>query len=182
MSKWQSSTVAAVFMMCFAMEAAAQNGRENESSIPSLAVKSATRALLDPTTYAPAGMLYVSSRLDWDSSQTFFQHGDIEENPRYTVNGLPHDAPLSYGAGNRQLLTDALSVASLSFVNNTVDQFTTSLLIAHAPEHQKLWKTLGWIERTVVASSLSYVLSVRHFQQWQENKQVAAQRGYTTGP
>ena len=170
-------------MMCVAMEAAAQDGRENESSIPSLAVESATKALRDPTTYIPASMLYVSSRLDWDSSQPFFQHGDVEENPRYTVSGLPHDTPISYGAGNRLLLADALSVASLSLANNAIDQFTVRLLTAHAPEHQKLWRTLGWIERTVVASSLSYALSVRHFQQWQENKRIAAQRGYTNaGP
>ena len=170
-------------MMCLAVEAAAQDGRDGHEpqSVPSLAVGAATKALRDPTTYVPAGMLYVSSKLDWDSSQAFFQRGDVEENPRYTVSGLPHDTPLSYSAGNRQLITDALSVASVSFVNNTLDEFTVRMLTARSPEHHKLWTALGWIERTVVAGTLSYTLSVRHFQQWEANNQRAIQLGYTTG-
>ena len=174
MTTWQTSTVAAAFMLCVAGEASAQGYDNREpTSIPSLAVDSAVAALKDPTTYAPAGMLYVSSRLDWNSSQAFFQHGDVEENPRYTITGLPHDTPISYGAGNTQLLTDALSVAGVSLVNNTVDEFTVRLLIAHSPEHRKLWRTIGWIERAVVASSLSYMLSARHFEQWRANENTA---------
>jgi hypothetical protein len=179
MTTWQSSTVAAAFILCFAVEASAQgNDNSENTSIPGLAVHSAVETLKDPTTYVPATMLYVSSRLDWNSSQVFFQHGDVEENPRYTISGLPHDAPLSYGAGNTRLLEDALSIASVSFVNNTVAHFTVDALAIRNPEHRKLWKTIGWIERTAVASSLSYVLSVRHFEQWKQNEQVAAQRGY----
>src|SRR5216684_5611269 len=182
MTTRQSSTVAAAFLMCFtsfAGEASAQgNDNLDSNSIPSLAVQSAVAALKDPTTYAPASMLYVSSRLDWNSSQAFFQHGDVEENPRYTVTGLPHDTPLSYSAGNTQLLVDALSVASVSFANNAIAHFTVDALASRNPEHRKLWKTIGWIERTAVASSLSYMLSVRHFQQWQQNERMAVQRGY----
>ena len=158
-------------MMCFAVEASAQaNDYGEPASIPSLAISSAVAALKDPTTYVPATMLYVSSRLDWNSSQAFFQHGDVEENPRYTITGLPHDTPMSYGAGNQLLLTDALSVAGVSLINNMADQFTMRLLIAHSPEHTKLWRTIGWIERAVVASTLSYVLSARHFEQWRANE------------
>jgi hypothetical protein len=39
---------------------------------------------LDPTTYAPAGLSYESSRMDWTTSYVFFQHGWLERNPRYT--------------------------------------------------------------------------------------------------
>jgi hypothetical protein len=180
MSTCHASIVAVSCIVCFAADATAQDARDDRSSIPSLTVESATKSLCDPTTYIPAGLLYVSSRLDWDSSQPFFERGDTEENPRFTISGLPHDTPVSYGAGNRRILSDALNVASLSFANNTIDQFTTRLLTARAPEHQKLWRTLGWIERTIVASSLSYTLSIRHFEQWQENEQRAAQLGYTS--
>jgi hypothetical protein len=178
MSIWKSSTVAVAFMVCIGTQAWAQDGRETSTSIPSLTVEAAKQTLLDPTTYAPAGMLYVSSRLDWNSSQVFFAHGDVEENARYTVTGLPHDRPMSYSQGNTQLLTDALSVASVSAVNNVVAHFTVDALAIRNPEHAKLWKTLGWIERTAVASSLSYILSVQHFRQWETNQRVAAQRGY----
>jgi hypothetical protein len=165
--------------MCLTGKASAQgNDNRDGTSIPSLALHSAVAALKDPTTYAPAGMLYVSSQLDWNSSQAFFQRGDVEENPRYTVTGLPHDTPLSYGAGNQQLVADALSVASVSLVNNAIAHFTIDALALRNPEHRKLWKTIGWIERAAVASSLSYLLSVRHFEQWQQNERMAAQRGY----
>lgn len=166
-------------MMCFTVQGAwAQEGLETTKSFPALTFEAAKQSLLDPTTYAPAGMLYVSSRLDWNSSQQFFAHGDVEENGRYTITGLPHDAPLSYSAGNKQLITDALSVASVSLVNNMVAHFTVDAMAVRNPEHRKLWKTLGWVERAAVATSLSYVLSVQHFQQWQQNQRVAAQRGY----
>jgi hypothetical protein len=164
-------------MLCVAAEVSAQDGRETPS-IPSLTIEAAKQTLLDPTTYAPAGMLYVSSRLDWNSSQVFFAHGDVEENARYTISGLPHDTPLSYSAGNKQLLMDALSVASVSAVNNSIAHFTVDALSIRNPEHRKLWKALGWVERAAVATSLSYVLSVQHFQQWKENERLAAQRGY----
>jgi hypothetical protein len=164
-------------MVCVATQAWAQDVEGNKT-VPSLMVHATAQTLLDPTTYAPAGMLYVSSRLDWNSSQVFFAHGDMEENPRYTITGLPHDAPLSYAQGNKQLITDALSVASVSAVNNVVAHFTVDAMAIRNPEHAKLWKALGWIERTAVASSLSYMLSVQHFEQWQTNQRVAAQRGY----
>ena len=39
-------------------------------------------------------------RLDWDSSQIFFQHGFVERNPRYTASGLPNDVALSHAGGD----------------------------------------------------------------------------------
>lgn len=178
MSTWRSSTLAAAFLIGMTTQAWAQEGLEVTKSVPSLMVEATRQTLLDPTTYAPAGMLYVSSRLDWNSSQIFFAHGDVEENPRYTITGLPHSVPVSYQQGNKQLIMDALSVVSVSAVNNVVTHFTTDAMAVRNPEHAKLWKALGWIERTAVASSLSYVLSVQHFQQWQTNQRLAAERGY----
>jgi hypothetical protein len=69
-------------------------------------------------------------------------------------------------------------VASVSLANNTLAHFTVDALTIRNPEHRKLWKVLGWVERTAVGASLSYVLSVQHFHQWQQNERIAAQRGY----
>ena len=179
MSKRQSPAVAVAtaIALCLAARASAQDAHE-VPSVPSLTLEAVKQTLLDPTTYAPAGTLYISSRLDWNSSQVFFAHGDLEQNPRFTITGLPHDVPLSYSAGNKMLLTDAMSVAAVSFTNNAVTHFTVDALAIRHPEHQKLWTTLGWIERSAVATSLSYFLSAQHFEQWRENERVAAQRGY----
>jgi hypothetical protein len=157
-------------------QAAAQGERFHPFGVA--VAQAAKDAVRDPTTYGPASLLYVSSRLDWDSSQPFFQHGAVEENPRYTVSGFGHDVPLSYAAGNRKLVTDALSVAAVSFVANTIEDVALRALIARQPEHRRLWKALGWIERTAVASSLGYTFSVRHFEQWQRNERRAGQLGY----
>jgi len=179
MSKRQSPAVAVAtaIVLCLAASASAQDARE-APSIPSLTLDALKQTVLDPTTYAPAGLLYVSERLDWNSSQVFFAHGDLENNPRFTITGLPHDAPLSYSAGNKVLLTDAMNVAAVSITNNAVTHFTVDALAIRHPEHRKLWTTLGWIERAAVASSLSYFLSVQHFEQWKENERLAAERGY----
>jgi hypothetical protein len=145
----------------------------------SLVKEIARETLADPTSYAPATTLYVSARLDWNSSQSFFRNGSLEENPRYTISGLPHDIPLSYGAGNRRILMDALSIVlPVSFANNAVSRVAQSVLTQRDPAHHRRWAALGWIERTAVASGLSYGLSVRHFQQWQRNERLAAQLGY----
>jgi hypothetical protein len=85
---------------------------------------------------------------------------------------------MSYSEGNKQLFADAVSVASLSALNNVVAHLTVDTMVVRSPQHAKLWKALGWIERTAVASSLSYVLSVQHFRQWQLNQRLALQRGY----
>lgn len=165
-------------MICVSAQASAQEARATSKSVAALAVEATKQTLLDPTTYAPAGLLYVSSRLDWDSSQAFYAHGDLEENPRFTITGRPHDTPLSYGDGNIVLLKDALTIASGSIVHNVVSHFTVDVLVIRHPEHAKLWKTLGWIERVGVGLSISYVLSSQHFEQWQTNKRLAAERGY----
>ena len=166
-----------VFVVAPAGRAFAQEERTSDSFI-SLAGNAIKSAALDPSTYVPAGLLYTSSRLDWNSSQPFFQHGAVEENPRYTMSGLPHSQPLSYQAGNRLLLEDAISVASISFANNAIDHLTVRVLSTRYPEHTKLWKTLGWVERAAVATSMSYILSMRHFEQWQQNQRRATQLGY----
>ncbi len=46
------------------------------------------------------------------------------------------------------------------------------------PSERKVWTTISWIERSAFAGYVSYQLSSVHFQQWQKNKQIAAQLGY----
>ena len=132
----------------------------------------------DPTTYAPAALLFESMRLDWRSSQPLFQHGFVEGNPHYTLTGLPHDAPVSYAVGNRRTLTDSLAILPTSLLHNATNRTIERLLIGRFPNHRKLLRTIGWIERSAFASYLSYQLSVRHFEQWRTNERLSRDLGY----
>lgn len=145
---------------------------------PSYVGQIVKKTLLDPTSYAPATFLYISSRLDWASSQQFFQNGSLENNERYTISGLPFDVPLSETHGKEQILKDTLAILPISFANNALSVVLQRALTRMDPEHRKRWATLAWIERVVFASTLSYQLSARHFQQWRQNERIAAQLGY----
>jgi hypothetical protein len=134
--------------------------------------------LLDPTTYVPAAVAWESTRLDWQSSQIFFRNGWAEQNARFTVDGLAGSAAVSYGSGNRQIFTDAVSVLQLSLVNNFSMRVVERWLIPRHPSHRKLLRTIGWIERTGVASFLAYQQSAGHLRQWQSNERLAQQLGY----
>lgn len=137
----------------------------------------ARQVATDPTTYAPAAILYTSLRLDWSSSQPLFRQGYVEDNPLYTVSGLPHDVPVSYHEGNRRILLDSLANLSPMIVNNAVSRVSERALVARFPDHPKLIHALGWIERISFSTYLSYQLSSRHFEQWQRNKEMAASLG-----
>ena len=76
------------------------------------------RTVVDPTTYAPAIIAYHATSLDWKTSQPLFQNGFYEHNQRFTVSGFPNDVPLSYGVGNRKILSDALTNLGVSLVSN----------------------------------------------------------------
>src|SRR6188508_1881535 len=68
-----------------------------------------TKAVVfDPTTYAPATLSYTSMKLDWDSSQTLFRNGWIEQNHRFTVSGRANDLPVSHADGNKRIRRMAL--------------------------------------------------------------------------
>jgi hypothetical protein len=99
---------------------------------------------------------YHSFRLDWDTSQVRFQHGFKEINPRFTVSGYPRDMPISYQAGNRQIQGDALRVAGTSLLNNLIENVFERSLLQSSPDHRRLIRTLGWIERITFASYLTY--------------------------
>jgi hypothetical protein len=137
-----------------------------------------TKVILDPTTYAPAVVAWTATRLDWQSSQIFFQHGSVEHNPRFTVSGRSDDTAISDEAGKRLILADAIGNLQRSLINNVSVRVLERLLKRRSPNHQKLLRTIGWIERTALASYWSYRLSARHFRQWQENEGRAQQLGY----
>jgi hypothetical protein len=145
---------------------------------PSVVGGAVKSAALDPTTYAPAAVLYQAMMLDWKSSQALFAHGFVEDNPRYTVNGFAHDVPVSFGAGKTRILRDALMTVPAMFVNNAASQLIERSLVQRHPEHQKALHVLGIVQRISLSALISYRLSSVHFQQWQTNVRMAQQLGY----
>jgi hypothetical protein len=167
----------AVFVTVAAGAAMAQDLAE-DSRPASMFASTMKATVLDPTTYAPATVLYGSMLLDWKSSQPFFAHGFVEANPRYTRNGLPYDVPISYEAGKRQILKDSLVTLPGMIANNAISHLMERTLIRSHPEHRKLFRVLGVIQRVSLSAFISYRLSAGHFQQWQKNQRLAAQLGY----
>ena len=134
--------------------------------------------VLDPTTCAPAIVAWEATRLDWRSSQIFFENGWSERNPRFTVSGRADDTAIGYAAGNRKIFTDAVANLQLSLINNIPERVLERLLIQRYPHHRKLFRAIGWIERSAVASYWAYRLSAGHFRQWQANERRAKRLGY----
>ena len=144
---------------------------------PSLVADVARGVLLDPTTYAPAIITWEATRLDWRSSQVFFRNGFHEQNPNFTLSGRGNDIAVGYAEGNRQILIDAFANLQVSLVNNVSTRVVEHWLVPRYPNHRKLVRTLGWIERGAVASYLSYRMSAVHLSQWRDNEQRARQMG-----
>lgn len=172
MSVYRTTTV--VLMLMLVTSPASSQDQDAGSFVPDV-VKS---VVLDPTTYAPAVVAWGATRLDWQSSQVFFQNGWLERNPRFTVSGRGDDIAMGYAAGNRQILMDSIAILRLSLVNNVSERVIERLLIPRYPNHRKLLRTLGWIERSAMASYWSYRVSAGHLRQWQENERRARQLGY----
>ncbi len=136
-----------------------------------------TRVVLDPTTYAPAVIAYDATMRDWKSSQVFFENGYVERNPRFTFSGRPYDAPVGYGAGQRRIRGDAFRTFQVSLIHNVTENIIERTLVTRYPEHRKLFRVLGWVERIGASSYLAYVLSNQHYRQWKVNDQEAARLG-----
>jgi hypothetical protein len=134
--------------------------------------------VLDPTTYAPATLVYTSMKLDWQSSQLLFRNGWLEQNRRFTLTGRPNDTPISFADGNRKIRRMALLHLQESIVNNAAANLFERVLAQRYPQHRKLFKILSWAERIAFASYVSYVASAEHFRQTERNRQLARQYGY----
>ena len=151
----------------------AQTGTESRPLVWDL-VRS---VLVDPTTYAPAAAAYESKLWDWKTSQPLLRHGWLEQNPRFTVSGLPNDVPKSYGAGRREIGRQTLLTLQLSVTNNLVAGICERTLGAAYPTHRKLVRTLSWVERLAAASLLSYAESVEHLRQGRRNQRLVRALG-----
>ncbi len=145
---------------------------------PSAVADTVRKALLDPTTYAPAVIVYDATMRDWNSSQPFFQRGYLERNERYTISGRPNDIPLGYSDGHRRIVWDAFLNAQVSFANNVAARTFERKLKDRFPNHRKLITVLSWAERIGFASFMSYRLSEAHYRQAAENRRRAAQLGF----
>ena len=174
---WISSFVVfgVVLSILFAAPAVATAQDQEKGSFLGGVVKG---VVFDPTTYVPAALGYDSTVRDWNTSQTFFQHGFYERNPRFTISGRANDLPVTYGEGNKRILIDALGNLQVSLVNNFTSRIIERSFLDKYPEHSKLIKTLGWIERSAFAAYMGYVLSEAHYRQWQYNQNMAVQLGY----
>jgi len=138
-----------------------------------------TKAVVfDPTTYAPATLSYTSMKMDWDSSQTLFRNGWVEQNHRFTVSGRANDLPISFTDGNRKIRHMALLHLQESVINNTATNLFERVLAERYPQHRTLFKVLSWVERIAFASYVSYAASANHFKQAERNRQLAIQFGY----
>lgn len=163
-----------LLMLIFAPSIASAQG-ETDSNV----FWDVTKAVVfDPTTYAPAALSYTSMKMDWDSSQTLFRHGWVEQNQRFTISGRANDLPISYADGNKKIRTMALLHLQESIINNTAANLFDRVLADRYPQHRKLFKVLSWAERIAFASYVSYVASANHFKQADRNRQLAIQFGY----
>ena len=161
--------------MMILMPAIASAQTESDSNV----VWDVTKAVLfDPTTYAPATLSYTSMKMDWDSSQTLFRNGWVEQNQRFTISGRPNALPVSYEEGNKRIGQMALLHLQESLVNNTAANIFERVLANKYPQHRKLFKVLSWTERIAFASYVSYAASAAHFDQAERNRQLARQYGY----
>jgi hypothetical protein len=168
--------VVAVLAAATVFRAVPALGQDPEPSSP---VRSILKQVVsDATTYAPSAFAGTAQYLDWKSSQVFFQHGSLEENPDFTVSGLSGDTPVSYGTGNWRIARSAVTNLGPSIANNAAAAIVERVLIKRYPTHRKLVRALSWVERIAFASYASYNQSAASFRQWELNNERAKQLGY----
>jgi hypothetical protein len=148
-----------------------------EDNRPSAFANVVKGVVFDPTTYAPALIGYHATMMDWNTSQPFFQRGFVEHNARFTVTGQPDDTPVSYTVGRKQIFKDAAAAFGVAAAQNASSRIVEQALLARYPEHRKVVKTIGWIQRITVASLMSYHLGAPHYRQSQINVQRASELG-----
>lgn len=175
---WHKNLLCVLGLACLLLSPQSSAAQESRDEAGSAVATIAKQVLTDPTTYAPAGLLYVSMQLDWNSSQPFFENGFVENNARYTRSGLPYDAPISYASGNRKLILDSMAVVPSSMANNALNRLMQRTLNERFPNKRKLWTVLAFVERAAFASYSSYLISSPHFEQWKANERLAKQLGY----
>ena len=73
--------------------------------------------------------------------------------------------------------SSTIGLRSQSLVLSATSRIVERALLQRYPEHRKVVKTVGWIQRITVASLMSYHLSAPHYRQAQVNTQRAAELG-----
>ena len=164
-------------MVLLAIPAVAQGNPNGESGLSGWLTTFA-RSFKDQTTYFPASFLGVSAAGDWYSSQTFFQHGVLEMNSRFTRDGASPGTPVSFGDGVLTIVKDSAVTLGISVLNNGFNNITSRILVNHFPKHPKLIRVASRVEKIGFAIGASWYLSSRHFEQWELNNQVANQRNW----
>jgi hypothetical protein len=167
-----------IALCCLSSTTWAQESEQSSAPGSSFLWDATKHTIFDPTTYAPAAFGYDATLRDWKTSQVLFRHGFLEHNPRFTISGLPNDVPVSYSEGNRRILSDGLTNLGLSFMSNFTSRIVERALMERYPEHRKLVKTLGWVQRIGLGAYMSYLLSSEHYRQATINGEVARQMGY----
>jgi len=167
----------ALVLACVALLWSAGASAQTKEPSPSVSaiIKSVAR---DPATFAPVALKYVAMRLDWESSQIFFQHGFVEHNSRYTISGLEDDLAVSHGTGRRRLAMDSLKLLTRTVPQNFAERATEALLIRRFPQHRTLFLVAGRAARIASASYLAYSWSRPNIGQWRRNERLAAQMGF----
>jgi hypothetical protein len=172
---FSTSIIVAVFTLTTAGFVSAQETGSKPSSAVADVIKG---VFFDPTTYAPALISYDATMRDWNTSQPFFQNGYVERNARFTLTGLSNDHPVSYTVGQNQIMKDALTTFGMSVVQNTTSRVVERALLAKYPNHRKVVKTVGWIQRIGLASLMTYQLSAPHYHQAGYNAQQSRALGF----
>jgi hypothetical protein len=152
----------------------AVDARGSDNGQRPLLAETDSREVKDPTTYLTPLVVYTTHRLDWDSSQKLFAYGYLEANPKFTISGRANDVPIGYAAGKRKILRYSLSTIGNSLVNNAACAIVERQLIERNPQHRKLIRTLGWIERGIFNAYWAEKLSRNQRLQWQDNNRVLA--------
>jgi hypothetical protein len=169
-----ASTFAMILSLVLASAPVASAQDKEQSSAFADVVKG---VVFDPTTYMPAVIGYDATMRDWNTSQPFFRNGFVEHNERFTITGQPDDTALNYIVGRNQIFKDAMAAFAVSAAQNATSRIVEQALLQRYPNHRKIVKSIGWIQRISVASLMSYHLSAPHYRQAQINAQRAAELG-----
>jgi hypothetical protein len=165
-------------MVCLFVLTNATVTRAQEEERSSSAVADVVKGVVfDPTTWAPAVISYDATMRDWRTSQPFFRNGFVEHNPRFTVSGRPDDRAISYEAGHRLILRDSLATLGVSAAQNLASRIVERSLLQRYPEHRKVVKTIGWVQRIAIGSVMTYRLSAMHYRQAIHNAERAQKLG-----
>jgi len=175
---WLRGLATSAIITILLVTSTARLASAQEVDQPSAVADIVKGVVFDPTTYAPALISFDATMRDWNTSQPFFRNGYVERNARFTVSGLPNDTAVSYAVGRNQILKDTLATFGTSAVQNLSSRLVERALLAKYPDHRKMVKTIGWIQRIGVASFMSYQLSAAHYRQARDNAALARQLGY----